>query len=165
LRFSDQRNKEIAFGRIKRLANAGLLLEPFVLTLLKLLDDGIPSSPLKGFLAIPNGISTFICNAAELYAQLPLAKKSFFNANVNPADFGARRAILTDTLAPIWSSKTVLPFEETMVAIGVSSIGAIRRGHTPTWLVEKHHSFIQRARNRVWVVSYVALTGGERFLE
>jgi hypothetical protein len=48
LTISDARNKEIAFGRIKRLANSGLLLEPFVMTLFELLHDAIPSAPLKG---------------------------------------------------------------------------------------------------------------------
>jgi DNA-binding CsgD family transcriptional regulator len=111
---SDARNKEIAFGRIKRLANAGLLLEPFVMTLFKLLDDAVPSAPLKAFLTIPNGIGSFICNSEELYAQLPSARKSFFDSDVDPSDFGARLPNVTNPLAPVWSDKTVWPFEETI---------------------------------------------------
>jgi DNA-binding CsgD family transcriptional regulator len=114
LTISDARSKEIAFGRIKRLANAGLVLEPFVMTLFKLLDDAIPSAPLKAFLTIPDEVGAFICNSPELYAQLPSARKSFFNSDVNPSNFGARLSNVTSPLEPIWSTKTVWLLEEIM---------------------------------------------------
>lgn len=42
---SDTRNKEIALGRIKRLASSGLLLEPFVRSVFELINDAVPNSP------------------------------------------------------------------------------------------------------------------------
>jgi hypothetical protein len=45
----DARNKEVALKRIQRLAVSGLPLEPFVVTLFQLVNDGVPYSPLKAF--------------------------------------------------------------------------------------------------------------------
>jgi hypothetical protein len=42
---SDTRNKEIALGRIKRLASSGLPLEPFVRSIFELVNDAVPNSP------------------------------------------------------------------------------------------------------------------------
>ena len=44
---SDTRNKEIALGRIKRLASSGLPVEPFVRSVFELINDAVPNSPNK----------------------------------------------------------------------------------------------------------------------
>lgn len=68
---SDIRNKEIALGRIKRLASSGLALHPFVQTLFELLNDAVPSAANKLFLAFPpwNGAER-IANSSEGSAAL-----------------------------------------------------------------------------------------------
>jgi hypothetical protein len=48
---SDARNKEVALSRIKRLASAGLQLEPFARAVLALINDGVPHSPNRVILA------------------------------------------------------------------------------------------------------------------
>jgi transposase/DNA-binding CsgD family transcriptional regulator len=47
---SDAHNKEVALRRIKRLANAGLPVEPYVMSLFELMNDAVPSSSNKSFL-------------------------------------------------------------------------------------------------------------------
>jgi hypothetical protein len=47
---SDALNKKRALRRIQRLAAAGLPIEPFVMTMFGLVDDGIPNSETKLFL-------------------------------------------------------------------------------------------------------------------
>ncbi len=47
---SDSRNKEIALGRIKRLASSGLPVEPLVRSVFELVNDAIPDSRNKNFM-------------------------------------------------------------------------------------------------------------------
>jgi hypothetical protein len=73
----DAGNKEVALKRIQRLAVAGLPLDPFIMTLFQLVNDGGPYSPLRGF---PVGESqNWICNSPELYRALPIANQTYFD--------------------------------------------------------------------------------------
>lgn len=45
---ADLRNKEVALGRIKRLASSGLLLEPLVRSVFDLINDAVPNNPNRG---------------------------------------------------------------------------------------------------------------------
>src|SRR5262249_1064898 len=85
---SDLRNKEIALGRIKRLASSGLPLEPLVRTVFELIGDAIPHSPNRTFHCGGESAEAYICNSPELNRVVPLHTRYYVEAP--PEDSGAR---------------------------------------------------------------------------
>jgi hypothetical protein len=78
---SDARNKEVALGRIKRLASAGLRLEPFARAVLDLVNDGVPHSPNRVMLAGGSGgVDACIGSTQEIAAAVPLYRQYFVDA-------------------------------------------------------------------------------------
>jgi len=65
---SDSLNKEGTLRRIKRLAASGLPLEPFVMTMFALVDDGVPNSETKLFLPDSDRPIGYMVNASEVVA-------------------------------------------------------------------------------------------------
>jgi DNA-binding NarL/FixJ family response regulator len=106
----DARNKEVALKRIQRLAVSGLPLEPFVITLFQLVNDGVPYSALKGF---PVGDSqNWICNSSELYRAVPIANQTFFDYAVNSSKAGLRVAQNFKSFAAAFPTRSIVRDEE-----------------------------------------------------
>ncbi len=77
----DLRNKERALVRIKRLASSGLRLEPFVRSVLDLLNDGVPHSPNRVILVGgPDRIDSFVGSTPEIATTVPLYHQFFVEA-------------------------------------------------------------------------------------
>ncbi len=96
---SDIRNKEIALGRIKRLASSGLPLDPFIRALFELVDTATPHSPNRTFHIGSERTDAYICNSAELNRVIPLHNRFYVEASpevsgarfrVNPAELHRR---------------------------------------------------------------------------
>ncbi len=104
---SDTRNKEIALGRIKRLASSGLLLEPFVRSVFELINDAVPNSPNKVFhIGGDDQIGRYLGSSAEIAEASP-AQKHFF-ADSPPEVSGSRfRYDNPDTYARVLPTKTI----------------------------------------------------------
>jgi transposase len=78
---SDAHNKEVAIRRIKRLANAGLPLQPYVTSLFELMNDAVPNSSNKSFL--PNSgdqPAAAIGSTREVYDQMANHQRLFVDA-------------------------------------------------------------------------------------
>ena len=108
---SDTRNKEIALGRIKRLASSGLPVEPFVRSVFELFEDAIPSSPNKVFhIGGVEQIDSYLGNTPEIAAATPTQKHFFVDS---PLEIGGTK-FRYDTYAyrHILPTKTVWSQEE-----------------------------------------------------
>ena len=78
---SDLRNKQIALGRIKRLASSGLRLEPFVRTLFDLINDAVPNSPNKVFhIGGLEQLDSYLGSTPEIAAATPIQKQFFVDS-------------------------------------------------------------------------------------
>ncbi|HJU11429.1 MAG TPA: helix-turn-helix domain-containing protein [Candidatus Binataceae bacterium] len=78
----DGLNKEIALRRINRLSSSGLPLEPFVQTLFKLINDGVPNAPNRPFL-VGSGDNTgaYMGDTAEVYGIVPVHQQFYVHAS------------------------------------------------------------------------------------
>jgi DNA-binding CsgD family transcriptional regulator len=106
----DMRRKELALGRIKRLASSGLPLEPFVEAVFELVNDAVPNSPHRSFLASVDRSDTYICNTPELQKIVPV--HSHFYVESPPALSGTRFRIDTATMRGLSQSKIIWPLDE-----------------------------------------------------
>ena len=78
---SDIRNKEIALGRIKRLASSGLPFEPFVRVAFELINDAICNSDHKVFhVGGVDGLDKYFGNSPEIVAAVPFQKHFFVDS-------------------------------------------------------------------------------------
>jgi DNA-binding CsgD family transcriptional regulator len=104
---SDTRNKEIALGRIKRLASSGLPLEPLVRSVFELINDAVPNSPNKVFhVGGDDQIGRYLGSSYEIAAATP-TQKHFF-ADSPPEVSGSRfRYDDPDTYSCILPSKSI----------------------------------------------------------
>jgi len=108
---SDARNKEIALRKIKRLASSGLPLEPFVMALLQVIDEAIPSASNKGFLSDPiANPAAGIANSREVYEAVPPYDEFFIRAAANKS--GVIAPLDGPHIATVYSAKTVWRMEE-----------------------------------------------------
>jgi DNA-binding CsgD family transcriptional regulator len=107
---SDLRNKEIALGRIKRLASSGLPLEPFARSAFELLHDGIPHSENRSLLvAGGSGAGAFVGSTSETVAAVVPFQHFFVE---RPEISGARFAQDMRTIERILPLKSVWAHEE-----------------------------------------------------
>ena len=107
---SDSHNKEIALGRIKRLASSGLPLEPFVRSVFELFNDAVPHSPNRSILVGgANRTDTFIGSTPETIAAVPMFHHYFVD---NPEISGAKFAQDSSTIHRIFPSKPVWMHDE-----------------------------------------------------
>jgi DNA-binding CsgD family transcriptional regulator len=102
---SDGRNKEVALGRIKRLASSGLALEPFVRTALDLIDDAVPASPHRGIQVGTDHSNAYIFSTTDVEKILPAHNHYFVECS--PAISGARFKINLDTLKSVLPTRTI----------------------------------------------------------
>jgi DNA-binding CsgD family transcriptional regulator len=106
----DMRRKELALGRLKRLASSGLPLEPFVEAVFELVNDAVPNSPNRSFLASVDRSDAYICNTPELQKIVPL--HSHFYVESPPTLSGTRFRIDTATMRQLSQSKVIWPLDE-----------------------------------------------------
>jgi DNA-binding CsgD family transcriptional regulator len=107
---SDTRNKEIALGRIKRLASSGLPLDPLIRTLFELVNDAIPHSPNKNFMIGGDRADTYIGNTPEANEVVPIHQRYFAET---PSEIsGSKLSFDADTLRRVFISKTIWMHEE-----------------------------------------------------
>jgi DNA-binding CsgD family transcriptional regulator len=106
----DMRRKELALGRIKRLSSSGLPLEPFVEAVFELVNDAVPNSPNRSFLASLDRSDAYICNTPELQKIVPL--HSHFYVESPPTLSGTRFRIDTATMRQLSRSKIIWPLDE-----------------------------------------------------
>jgi transposase len=104
---SDAHNKEVALRRIKRLANAGLPLQPYVTSLFELLNDAVPNSSNKSFL--PNSgdqPTAAIGSTREVYDQMANHQRLFVDAPFDtlqiraPLNFSGLQSFYVNK--PVW---------------------------------------------------------------
>src|ERR1700730_11708680 len=100
---SDIRNKEIALGRIKRLASSGLPLEPLVRTIFELVNDAIPHSPNKNFMIGGDRADTYIGSTLEANEVVPIHQRYFAEAGTGTS--GSKLSFDADTLRRVFTSK------------------------------------------------------------
>jgi DNA-binding CsgD family transcriptional regulator len=107
---SDARNKEVALGRIKRLASVGLRLEPFARAVLDLINDGVSHSPNRVILAGGSGgVDACIGSTREIAAAVPLYHQYFVDAS--PEVSGVRFNYDSYALRWVLPSKVTWPQE------------------------------------------------------
>jgi DNA-binding CsgD family transcriptional regulator len=97
-------NRELALRRIKQLSVSGLPVEPYVMALFDLMNDAVPTSPLKAFIISPDKVDAMLCNSAELYAALPRASELFF-ATDKTTEVGLRFPNTSSSLRAVWAHK------------------------------------------------------------
>ena len=133
---SDTRNKEIALGRIKRLASSGLPLEPFSRALFELLNDAIPHSPNRLIQVAGEDIGDFVFGATpEMLAVLPAYYHHYFE---KPETSGSKIAEDPLTLRRVWVQKDVWTQDE------VALPDAYRwAGYNEVWRRIGWHHFLQ----------------------
>jgi DNA-binding CsgD family transcriptional regulator len=133
---SDRRNKEIALGRIKRLASSGLPLEPFSRALFELLNDAIPHSPNRLIQVAGEDIGDFVFGATpEMLAVLPAYYHHYFE---KPETSGSKIAEDPLTLRRVWVQKDVWTQDE------VALPDAYRwAGYNEVWRRIGWHHFLQ----------------------
>jgi hypothetical protein len=107
---SDLQNKEIALGRIKRLANSGLPLDAFVRSVVELISDAIPNSPNRLFHISGGRTDSYICNSAELNQVVPLHSRYYVEPSLR--DPGARFRLDPAMLHRRFPSKMIWMHEE-----------------------------------------------------
>jgi hypothetical protein len=107
----DMRRKELALGRIKRLASSGLSLEPFGRAALDLIHDGVPHSPNRVILAGGSDrVDACIGSTQEIAAAVPLYRQYFVDA---PAEVsGVKYQYNSHALKFVLPSKILWPQEE-----------------------------------------------------
>jgi hypothetical protein len=108
---SDARNKEVALGRIKRLASSGLPLEPFVRTIFELVNDAVPHNPNRVLLARGDSADTFIGSTPEA-DEVVAAPHRHYYALSSPELSGSRFRFDADTLQRVFRAKTMWMHEE-----------------------------------------------------
>ncbi len=102
----DLRNKEVALGRIKRLASSGLPLEAFVRSVFELINDGVPHHPNKAFLAGgPDRVEAYFANTPETEAAVPLHTR--FLVESAPEVSGARFQMTPRAMRDIMPRRTI----------------------------------------------------------
>jgi DNA-binding CsgD family transcriptional regulator len=101
----DMRRKELALGRIKRLASSGLPLEPFVRSVFELISDAIPSSPHRAIHVGGERADAYICATPETESIIPLHNRYFVESP--PRISGTRFRIDLNTLLNILPTKTI----------------------------------------------------------
>ena len=106
----DMRRKELALGRIKRLASSGLSLEPFVRSIFDLINDAVPNNPNRSFHVGTASSDAYICNTPELKRLVPLHTRYFVES---PAEIsGIRIRFDAATMQHLSRSKIVWTQEE-----------------------------------------------------
>jgi len=109
---SDARNKELALGRIKRLASSGLPVEPFARAVLEQLHSAIPNSPNRAFfIAAANHADCFIAGTSDTAGRVPAFQHYFVE---NPAQSGCRFVQDPITIRRLLPRQTVWRHEEIM---------------------------------------------------
>ena len=108
---ADIRRKELALGRIKRLASSGLSLEPFGRAVLDLIHDGVPHSPNRVILAGgSNRVDACIGSTYEIAAAVPLYHQYFVDAP--PGVSGVKYQYNSYALRWVLPSRIIWPQEE-----------------------------------------------------
>ncbi len=107
---SDTRNKEVALGRIKRLASSGLPLDSFVRSTFEFVGVAIPHSPNRTFHIGGERPDAYICNSAELTQVIPLHSQFFVESP--PEVSGARFRVNPVELHRRFPSKVTFMHEE-----------------------------------------------------
>jgi len=107
----DLRNKELALGRIKRLASSGLLLDPFVRALFDLVNDAVPHSPNRVLLARGDSADAFIGTTPEARAVVAPHRHYYAEAS-SPELSGARIRFDPASLEQVFRLKTIWTHEE-----------------------------------------------------
>jgi DNA-binding CsgD family transcriptional regulator len=107
---SDTRNKEIALGRIKRIASSGLPLEPFVRSIFDLINDAVPSSPNKNFMIGGSRADTYIGSTPEANEVVPIHRRYFAETRTEAS--GSKLSFDGNTLRHVFTSKTIWMHEE-----------------------------------------------------
>ncbi len=102
---SDTRNKEVALGRIKRLASSGLPLEPFVRSIFELINDAVPNSPNRSLHVGEGRSDAYIWSTPEVGANISLNNRYFVNSS--PEISGMKFRIDMHTLQHVLPSKTI----------------------------------------------------------
>jgi transposase/DNA-binding CsgD family transcriptional regulator len=111
----DGLNKERALRKIKRLASSGLPVEPFVLALLELIQDAVPSGGAKLFLADPGDRpDAFIGNVPEIYAMFPEIPKYWVTTTSEKVS-GLSIKLNSRTFKHRFLGKVAWPFEQFML--------------------------------------------------
>lgn len=104
--YSDSRNKEVAYGRIKRLASSGLPLEPFVRGIFELINDGVPHSPNRVFhVGTPDQIEAYIFSAPHIAELAPIQRHYFTDST--PEMCGVRFPYNAYAFRNVLPSKTI----------------------------------------------------------
>lgn len=107
---SDSRNKEIALGRIKRLASSGLPLEPFVQGVFELINDAVPNSPNRAILVGGKSNDSVIGSTPE--ATSIAAPHTRFYVESPSEISGVRIRMDVTTLKRLARSKTIWTQDE-----------------------------------------------------
>jgi hypothetical protein len=101
----DTRNKEIALGRIKRLASSGLPVEPFVRSIFELFNDAVPNSPNRSLHVGEDRSDAYVWTTPEVGAISSLHNRYFVDS---PATISRTKFRLDmHTLRNVFPSKTV----------------------------------------------------------
>jgi len=107
----DMRRKELALGRIKRLASSGLPLEPFARAVHELVNDGVPHSPNRVILAGGSDhVDAYIGSTPGIAAAVPLYHQYFVDAP--PEVSGMRFSYDSYVLKWVLPSRIIWPQEE-----------------------------------------------------
>jgi DNA-binding CsgD family transcriptional regulator len=107
----DLANKEVALGRIKRLASSGLPLEPFVRAVFELIHDAVPSSPNRAFHVGAEGSMAFIFSNVET-ERLVCPVHDRFYVEAPPEVSGIRIRMTVPTVRQLSRSKPIWQYEE-----------------------------------------------------
>jgi DNA-binding CsgD family transcriptional regulator len=108
---ADIRRKELALGRIKRLASSGLALEPFVHSVFELINDAVPNSPNRSFHAGVKRSDAFIFSNVETERIInPLHDRFYVEAP--PEISGVRFRMNIPTVRQLSCSKVTWKHEE-----------------------------------------------------
>lgn len=102
---SDSRNKARALSRIKRLASSGLPLDPFVQTVLHLVNDAVPNSPNKALHVGTARSDAYVCNTQEVRGIVDLHNRYFVESSSEIS--GSRFPFDVQTLKTLLVKKTV----------------------------------------------------------
>jgi DNA-binding CsgD family transcriptional regulator len=106
----DMRRKELALGRIKRLASSGLSLEPFVRSVFDLINDGVPNSPNRSFHVGNERSDAYICSTPDMSGIAPPHNHYFIDSP--PEVSGARFRIDLQTIQGLFTTKTIWQQDE-----------------------------------------------------
>jgi DNA-binding CsgD family transcriptional regulator len=106
----DMRRKELALGRIKRLASSGLALEPFVRSVFELVNEAVPNNPNRTFHVGSQSPEAYICNSLELNKVIPLHNRYYVESPPNVS--GAKFRVNPIVLNSLFPSKAIWTHEE-----------------------------------------------------